>query len=153
MVLLILKYQILWAILKIIYFTINDQNKLKILKIHKNKKPINKVKRMATELCINDFDEYSSTINRGPCIVKFTATWCIPCKRIESGYRELLNNKITLIEVDIDNSSEIINQEKVRTVPLFLFYNEGKLLPELTVKGCKNELLHQNITTFLSRII
>tara|TARA_Y100000768_G_C23951255_1_gene670349 strand:- start:692 stop:1078 length:387 start_codon:yes stop_codon:yes gene_type:complete len=66
-------------------------------------------------------------------IIKFTATWCMPCKRIKSITEECVKkipNSIIFIEIDIDDSIELYmklkNKKMVAGIPAILAYKGGQ---------------------------
>lgn len=99
--------------------------------------------------------DYLNLIQTNPCIVKLTAEWCGPCKRIAPLYEELAkkhSDTICFIEVNIDLADKITSHESVQGVPLFLFYCYGTKLEELSVSGAKSSLLQTNLDKFLLEI-
>ena len=68
--------------------------------------------------------------NKTKVIVKFTASWCGPCKKIQPVVEELLNTlpkNIIFIEIDIDESLELYvllkKYKQVNGIPATLVYN------------------------------
>jgi thiol:disulfide interchange protein len=66
-------------------------------------------------------------------MIDFGATWCGPCKMMESTtfqdaqVKEHLADNLIAIKVDIDKSPDVANKHKVKAVPTILFLNgEGK---------------------------
>ena len=81
-------------------------------------------------------------------IVKFTATWCGPCKRIHPLVTELFNhmpNNVTMVVVDIDKGRDISSSMKIRSVPTMYNFINGE--PMDSVIGSKPE----NITSFFKK--
>lgn len=68
-------------------------------------------------------------------IVKFTATWCGPCKRaaplVESLFDAMPSNVVMLI-VDIDKSPDIKRYLKVKTVPTLCNFINGEMMDTLS---------------------
>ncbi len=71
----------------------------------------------------------------GKCVIKFTAAWCGPCRRIGPLFKSLsqANSDIRFIEIDIDEADESITQKyKVTSLPCFVAINQehesGRLL-------------------------
>lgn len=66
-----------------------------------------------------------------PVLVKFTAEWCKPCSAIqpvlESVAKEL-EGKAKIVKLDIDDSSEIANQFKVKSIPTMIAFKDGKAI-------------------------
>lgn len=68
--------------------------------------------------------------NNTKVIIKFTACWCAPCKKIQPVVKELVNdlpNNIKFIEIDIDESLELYvllkKYKQVNGIPAILVYN------------------------------
>lgn len=66
-------------------------------------------------------------------IIKFTATWCMPCKKIKSITEECVKTIpkfIKFIEIDIDESIELYmklkNKKMVNGIPAILAYKGGQ---------------------------
>ena len=53
-------------------------------------------------------------------VVKFGATWCNPCKRIDKSALLGLSDKIKWYDVDIDENEETSTYVGVETIPCFL---------------------------------
>ena len=65
-------------------------------------------------------------------IIKFSATWCQPCKAVSS-ILEQIDNKPLIEEVDIDDNYQLAAQHKVRGVPtLIKFDDAGNEVDRLT---------------------
>ena len=93
---------------------------------------------MSNIVHVTDVNECNDLINNKVCVVKFTATWCPPCKKIAPIFTELsVNSPITFIEIDVDEetTSAITHKENVSGIPLFVFYNKGIKDEELTFSG------------------
>ena len=105
---------------------------------------------------INVVDEnvYLDYILKNKCVVKFTATWCGPCKYIAPLYKELSTKyrNIKFLEIDIDNADILANYENVKGVPCFYFYNHCIRKDNLTFSGANIKLLTLNIESLNSII-
>jgi thioredoxin 1 len=82
---------------------------------------------------VEDFD-FLLWNNPGKVLVKFFATWCQPCQRLQENIKRLLENETEclVLEVDVDKFSELAYKPEfnVRSVPaLFLFF-QGKKIRE-----------------------
>ena len=63
-----------------------------------------------------------------PVIIKFTATWCGPCKRIAPTFNRLVEkvkHLVDIVIVDADEGCDICSSLKVRGYPSFLSYING----------------------------
>lgn len=78
-------------------------------------------------------------------VVKFTATWCVPCKKIYDyclqRFNELDKNNILCIEIDIDESFDTFaflkHKKMIQGVPTIYLYRQGKdnFIPDESVTG------------------
>ena len=64
-------------------------------------------------------------------IIKFTASWCGPCKRINTDMLLGLSDKIVWYECDIDELDYTAGYAGVRTIPAFLAIVNGTAQPLL----------------------
>lgn len=102
------------------------------------------------------FERYKELISSEGCIVKFTADWCGPCKKIAPVYEELsikYNNHVIFLEVNIDDAKEITNYEDIKSIPLFVFYYKGAKLNSLTIRGVNIGTLINNVQVFVESLI
>ena len=61
----------------------------------------------------------------GRVLVKFSASWCSPCKVLAS----IIDNNplsIPVVEVDIDEDPELATKYKVRGVPTLIVVEDGE---------------------------
>jgi len=103
---------------------------------------------------VSDYDEYLQLIS-GSCVVKFTAGWCGPCKKIAPQYEKLASDHKSLvkfIEIDLDSSDEITDYENVQSIPYFVFFKDGKKQTSLTINGAQSALLDKNIESLVAQI-
>lgn len=104
---------------------------------------------------VDKLSEYLNIIESNPCVVKLTAEWCGPCKRIAPIYEELATthaDSISFLEVNIDVAVDITKHESVQGVPLFLFYLYGTKIEDLSVPGAASSKLKNNLKQFLLKI-
>jgi thioredoxin 1 len=73
--------------------------------------------------------------NNKNIIALFSATWCGPCKTIKPVYQQYSqDNKysdILFLYVDIDEAEELCEVYKIRSVPTFILFVDGKVQEEL----------------------
>ena len=82
-------------------------------------------------------------------ILKFTATWCGPCKRVQPVVNKLFNSlpeDFYYIEVDIDAGKSIANAMRIRSVPTMMNYKNG--MGEFMVVGGDED----KIKNFFSKV-
>lgn len=102
---------------------------------------------------VDNYAEYLKLIGEEACVVKFTAEWCGPCKRIAPFYEEMATkhcDEVKFLEIDIDGADQITNHENVQSIPLFLFYKDGKKQTEL--RGGNPTFLGNNIGIFINDV-
>ena len=78
-----------------------------------------------------------------PVIIKFTATWCGPCKRIAPTFNRLVEkvkHLVDIVIVDADEGCDICSSLKVRGYPSFLSYINGEMA-ESMIGADDDELL------------
>ncbi|MCC7298945.1 MAG: thioredoxin [Bacteroidia bacterium] len=64
-------------------------------------------------------------------LIDFNAKWCTPCKKITAILEELkpeYAGKLTIIALDYDQNTAIIQSAKVETVPTLRLYKSGKIV-------------------------
>lgn len=78
-----------------------------------------------TELNIENFESLVSESKK--CVVDFHAKWCGPCKAmhpvLESAEAELGEGFI--YKVDVDENRDLAEKHGIRSVPTFIFFENG----------------------------
>lgn len=73
---------------------------------------------------------YTDAIGSTPVVlVEFYATWCPHCQRmmpVIEQIKELLEGKVDIYQLDIDQNSELADMESVNSTPTFIIYKNGK---------------------------
>lgn len=73
--------------------------------------------------------QIGNEIENGICALKFSAEWCGPCKRMAPMVEKLaseFSHSAKFITIDVDDSPEIAQQFKIRSLPTFLVLKDGK---------------------------
>jgi len=108
-------------------------------------KPVTNIVNIST---LEEREDYIKNNKR--VIIKYTASWCGPCKRIQPLYNDLCNETDTeecifLIEdVDLDLGDLM---EDVAALPSFHFIHDGVLVDVL--KGCDEDKLTSAVKLLL----
>jgi thioredoxin 1 len=76
-----------------------------------------------------------------PLFVKFTATWCKPCKLIAPVYHELSAGRGTFVELDVDEVDEVANAVEVNAMPTFHVYAGSRKVAQ--IEGSAEDQLRQ----------
>ena len=90
-------------------------------------------------------------------ILRFTADWCGPCKKIEpivNEFKDRFNDNTTLITIDIDETIDIYQYMKrykcLNGIPAILVFNGGKrdnwYIADNCVLGSKTDEVKQLFT-------
>jgi len=86
-------------------------------------------------------DELATFIKKHPVVIlKFTATWCGPCKRIASLVKELFSempSNVFMVVIDIDKARDIASYLNIKSVPTMCNYVKGE--PMDSVIGSNSE--------------
>lgn len=83
---------------------------------------------------INDKQKFDEIIQNSkvPVFVKFTASWCGPCKMmipvIEKLASELTNVKF--LEIDVDDSDGLSERYFVSSIPTMMIFKDGQKMNE-----------------------
>ena len=96
---------------------------------------------------MNDGDEFHTVLNNHEIVVvKFTATWCAPCKAIEPYYislfrqsYNLLGKKVRFVKVDVDDLDDIAQEHRISMMPTFIVFQDGKNIAQMAGSD-QNEL-------------
>jgi thiol-disulfide isomerase/thioredoxin len=104
---------------------------------------------------VSEFSEYKDIITTSSCAVKFTATWCGPCRIIAPTFHQLAKtyDGIKFLEIDIDEAQEITDYEDVKSIPYVVFYSQGKSHSDLSCRGADKNTLLKNIEEFVVRSV
>jgi thiol-disulfide isomerase/thioredoxin len=98
------------------------------------------VKVVDNEGIVDAFLKQNETV-----VLKFTATWCMPCKAIAPTYAELASQYAAhFLEVDVDEYDELAAQYKIAVMPTFCIVT-GETVETMTGSN------PANLTTFVDR--
>lgn len=78
--------------------------------------------------------KFQSLINEGLILVDFFATWCGPCRMLESVLDDIANerNELKIIKLDVDENIEVARQYGVFSVPTLILFKKGQLMAKTT---------------------
>ena len=87
-------------------------------------------------------------------ITFFTATWCMPCKRVKQRLHDLLGKDayekcVEFVDVDDASSAAKMTEYGVKHIPILVFHHHAE---EVVVKTASDHhALHGAVTTWLAR--
>lgn len=98
---------------------------------------------------IENDDQYVDYLglNETLVVVKFSADWCGPCKRIAPLYDQLAGENPSVRMLHVDESSNVEEYKTVTGLPTFRFYRNGKLLHQFT--GARVMELKDSVENYL----
>lgn len=62
-------------------------------------------------------------------IVKFSAKWCGPCKKLQ---KDLEKNELNVLVLTVDVDDEQEFSENIKTLPTCVFYKNGKVVKSVS---------------------
>lgn len=76
------------------------------------------------------FDNYLKSIKSDKLVlVDFNAVWCAPCKILKPIVKKVIKNnedKVELLDIDVDKNSTVATTMNITGIPLLLMYKDGK---------------------------
>ena len=119
-------------------------------------------REIISELSVDEFKNLYKNIGNNIIILKFTATWCKPCKKVKPQVDEWFNklpSNIVIIEIDIDETMDLYvalkSKKMVNGIPVILGYYEPHnkdpnhwYIPSDSITGADEK----GINEFFSRI-
>jgi len=78
--------------------------------------------------------DFASEIRSAPTVlVKFGATWCGPCVRLDNELKELsgfLNADAKIIKIDVDQDRELAATFQVGAIPHMILFKDGRAVDQ-----------------------
>lgn len=74
-------------------------------------------------------------LTKSKSCVKFSASWCTPCKRIVPDCERLAKvyeTKYKFATVDVDELPSVVEKLRIDVVPTFIFFQDNKEIDRLT---------------------
>lgn len=97
--------------------------------------------------------ESNFKINKDFIVLKFGATWCGPCKQINSLLEKLEKEfpTINFMSIDIEDVPEITKKFKIKSLPTLVLLKEGKEINRInglvlinSLRKAFNDLIKEN---------
>ncbi len=97
---------------------------------------------MSNALAVTDADfEQEVEKHAGLTVVDFWATWCGPCRIIAPILDQLAveyKGKVRIAKVDVDQNIKTASRFNVRSIPMLLFFKDGKVVDQIIGAVPKN---------------
>lgn len=99
--------------------------------------------------------ELEKLIKAGNAVVKFSAEWCGPCKKMKPIFEHVEKNitkrstNILFIEINTDKIQQYVQKLKIKGIPTLIYFKDGKEVTR-TVGAMSAEELQAKIETTLS---
>jgi len=69
-------------------------------------------------------------------VIKFSASWCVPCKYLKPVFEEIKImedfNNVNFVDYDIDEEYELTKKYNVRSVPTVIFEKDGNEIERIS---------------------
>lgn len=78
---------------------------------------------------INELDKFNKAISEhNVCVAKIGTSWCGPCKLVEENIKKIEKSypDVYFINVDAEESDDIVDEYNVRNVPVVIVFKDGK---------------------------
>ncbi|KAB8237670.1 hypothetical protein ETB97_007948 [Aspergillus alliaceus] len=72
--------------------------------------------------------QFESIVDNEPCVVKFYADWCPPCRAVSPEFSRLSQEypEVKFLAVNVDQMGSVSRKNNVNAMPTFLFFDDGK---------------------------
>ena len=80
-------------------------------------------------------NESDFQVGTGLVAVKFWATWCGPCKRLDPALQKMeeeFGSKMKFLSIEIEQIPSIAQKHRIRTLPTILLLKNGREINRIT---------------------
>ena len=99
---------------------------------------------MSNAVAVNDANfEQEVEKHSGLTVVDFWATWCGPCRMIAPILDQLATEyagKVRVAKMDVDQNIKTASRFNVRSIPMLLFFKDGKVVDQIIGAVPKNAI-------------
>ena len=103
---------------------------------------------------VTTLEQYKSLVASGKTVVDFSAAWCMPCRIIKPVFGELAQKHadVKFLKIDVDDTAdeleEVFIEQKITSLPTFLFYADNKVIDELN--GANSNVLKRKVESLVA---
>ena len=85
---------------------------------------------------------FNEKISKGKTLIKFSASWCFPCRQLAPIVEELSKESkdINFYEIDADESPDVASQYEVMGIPTLILFKDGKEIKRIVGLRSKEDL-------------
>jgi len=85
---------------------------------------------------------FNEKISKGKTLIKFSASWCFPCRQLAPIVEELSKEikDINFYEIDADESPDVASQYEVMGIPTLILFKDGKEIKRIVGLRSKEDL-------------
>ena len=87
-------------------------------------------------------------------ILDFYANWCGPCKMLTpllEEYENVYTNFVSVLKINVDENSELLELFRVTAMPTIIFYQQGKYFDDLKLVGADIGAIKANVNLILTQ--
>jgi len=98
-----------------------------------------------------NLDGFKNLIKKDVALVDFNAPWCSPCrvqKPIIREIRKKYKNKVSVVEINIDDEKKLASHFRIQSIPTLIFFQKGQETKRLVGLQSKAALIG-NLNKFL----
>jgi len=92
-----------------------------------------------------NYPNFDKAINNSIVLVDFWADWCAPCKvqdPILDEVAKVLNGKILIGKVNVDDNRTIANKYGIMNIPTMILFKNGEKIHQFVGVQSKERILH-----------
>ena len=96
-------------------------------------------------------DALSTVLKNENVVLKFYATWCGPCRRMDpivEGLSEEFDGEVTFVAINIDRLSSVSSEYGVQSIPAFRYIKNGSVVAKSLGAMSKKEMRKKVVDAF-----